>query len=146
MKNVFLINAHQPYPFAEGRLNRTLVEKARALLEAKGYAVKQTASAEGYDVEEELARHQWADFIILQTPVNWMGVTLNAPAEAFDDEREFLLQGRSVDDLFLPMHMNFRFFGLEAMETFACHDVMKNPQVESDLERFEAHINKLFQE
>ncbi len=194
MNNVFLINAHQPYPFAEGRLNRTLVEKAQAIFEAKGYTVKKTASADGYDVEAELNKHLWADLIISQTPVNWMGVpwsfkkymdevysagmdgrlcqgdgrtseapkqnygaggtlngkkymlslTFNAPAEAFNDEQEYLFQGKSVDDLFFPMHMNFRFFGMEPVETFACYDVMKNPEVENDLNRFDKHLNKLF--
>ncbi|ABW26631.1 conserved hypothetical protein [Acaryochloris marina MBIC11017] len=28
MKNVFIINAHEAYPFSEGKLNATLVEKA----------------------------------------------------------------------------------------------------------------------
>lgn len=27
-----------------------------------------------YDVAVELEKHQWADVIVLQTPVNWMGV------------------------------------------------------------------------
>ncbi|MGD8236131.1 MAG: NAD(P)H-dependent oxidoreductase [Chromatiales bacterium] len=194
MKNVFLINAHQPYPFSEGRLNQTLIEKAETQLAAKGYAIKKTVSAEEYDIEEELEKHQWADFIILQSPVNWMGVpwsfkkymdevytngmdgrlcagdgrtaenpddnygaggtlqgkkymlslTFNAPEAAFNNEKEFFLQGKSVDDLWLPMHMNFRFFGMEAMETFACYDVMKNPDVENDFARFESHLNKLF--
>lgn len=194
MKNVLLINAHQPYPFSKGKLNGALIEKAQACLEEKGYAVKHAVSAEGYDPEEEVAKHQWADLIILQTPVNWMGVpwsfkkymdevytagmdgrlcsgdgrtteaptenygaggslkgkgymlslTFNAPAEAFNDDNEFLLQGKSVDDLFLPMHMNFRFFGLEAMPTFVCYDVMKNPDVENDFVRFEEHLNQLF--
>lgn len=194
MKNIFLINAHQPYPFSEGRLNRFLIEKAETQLATKGYAIKKTVSAEEYDIEEELEKHQWADFIILQSPVNWMGVpwsfkkymdevytsgmdgrlcegdgrtaekpdenygaggtlkgkkymlslTFNAPEAAFKDDKEFLLQGKSVDDLWLPMHMNFRFFGMEAMETFACYDVMKNPDVESDFVRFESHMNKLF--
>ena len=170
------------------------MEKAQAIFEAKGYTVKKTASADGYDVEAELNKHLWADFIILQTPVNWMGVpwsfkkymdevysagmdgrlcqgdgrtseapkqnygaggtlngkkymlslTFNAPAEAFNDEQEYLFQGKSVDDLFFPMHMNFRFFGMEPVETFACYDVMKNPEVENDLNRFDKHLNKLF--
>ena len=31
-------------------------------------------SPNGYDVDTEIAKHQWADIIILQFPVNWMGV------------------------------------------------------------------------
>ena len=40
--------------------------------------------------------------------------------------------------------MNFRFFGMEPIETFACHDVMKNPDIANDLVRFEAHLNRHF--
>ena len=42
MKNVFIINAHQPYPFSEGRLNKTLVERASQLLTERGYNVRTT--------------------------------------------------------------------------------------------------------
>ncbi len=42
------------------------------------------------------------------------------------------------------MHMYFRFFGSEPMETFACFDLMKSPHVENHFERFEAHLNRLF--
>lgn len=41
------------------------------------------------------------------------------------------------------MHMNFRFFNLEPLSTFACYDVMKNAQVENDLVRFEEYLNKV---
>jgi NADPH dehydrogenase (quinone) len=192
MKNVFIINAHQPYPFSEGKLNHELVEKAKVQLEAAGMNVKTTASAQGYDVEEELEKHQWADIVILQSPVNWMGVpwsfkkymdevysagmqgqltnfdgrhhdtpkenyggggtlngkkymlslTFNAPEESFDDPQEYLFQGKSVDDLWFPMHMNFRFFAMESLPTFACFDVMKNADVENDFMRFEKHVNE----
>ena len=33
MSKVFIINGHQPYPFSPGRLNATLVERARELLD-----------------------------------------------------------------------------------------------------------------
>ena len=73
-----------------------------------------------------------------------LSLTFNAPKEAFDDPDQYLFQGKSVDDLFFPMHMNFRFFGMTQMETFVCHDVMKNPQIVTDLANFEAHLNKYF--
>ena len=47
-------------------------------------------------------------------------ITLNAPRDSFDDPDQFLFQGKSIDDLFFPMHMNFHFFGMEALSTFAC--------------------------
>lgn len=191
--NVLIINAHQYYPFSEGKLNAALVDKAATLLEGKGYNTRIVTMSEDYDVEEQLAHHQWADIVILQSPCNWMGmpwsfkkymdevytagmggalchgdgrtedapkanygmggtlthvkymmsVTFNAPEEAFNDDDEFF-EGKSVDDLMFPMHMNFKFFGMKPMETFACFDVMKNADVENDFKRFEAHINKHF--
>ena len=135
-----------------------------------------------------------ADIVLLQTPVNWMGVpwtfkkymdevytagmggqlcdgdgrnreapekqygsggtlvgkkymlslTFNAPKESFDDTGQFLFQGKGVDDLLFPMHMNFRFFGMEPLPTFACFDVMKNAEVENDFKRFAAHLGENF--
>ena len=194
MKNIFLINAHQPYPFSEGKLNQTFADRARDYFHAQGYATRFTAMTEPYDVDEEIEKHGWADVIFLQSPVNWMGVswsfkkymdavysygmdgrlcagdgrtrqdpskqygtggtlagkqymlslTFNAPREAFDDPAQTFFGGKSVDDLFWPMHLNFKFFGMTPLETFSSHDVMKNPDVENDLQRFDAHLQRHF--
>ena len=191
MKKLFHISAHQPYPFSPGRLNATLTELAVSIAREAGYEVRQSASAAPYSIEEELEKHQWADLIILQSPINWMGVpwsfkkymdevysagmngslckgdgrssdapksnygaggmltgtrymlslTFNAPEESFKNESEYLFSGRSVDDLLLPMHMNFRFFGMTGLDTFACYDVMKDPHIEEDLKRFRNHLD-----
>ena len=196
MSNVLIINAHQPYPFSKGRLNDTLTRTAEEILGSRGHQVRVVTMQDALDVDEQLAHHQWADVVILQSPVNWMGVpwpfkkymdevytagmagalcegdgrsaaspetdygtggtlagkrymlslTFNAPAGAFDNPDEYLFQGKSVDDLFLPMHMNFRFFGMTPIDTFACYDVMKNPQTESDLQRFSRHLAAHFPE
>ncbi len=190
MANILIINGHQPYPISEGRLNAAFVERAEAQLTAWSHEVRITRVAEGYDVEAEIENHRWADTVILQFPVNWMGVpwslkkymdevysagmdgrlsngdgrsrkdpalqygsggtlsgrtymlslTFNAPAEAFDDTDQYLFGGRSVDDLMMPQHMNFRFFDMTPLPTFAAYDVMKNPQVEADFARFDAHL------
>jgi modulator of drug activity B len=194
MKNVFLINAHEPYPFSEGRLNASLVEKMEAHLKRNGFEVQTTTMQDEYAVEAEVEKHIWADAIVVQTPCNWMGVpwsfkkymdgvysagmdgrlcdgdgrtrkdpsrqygsggtltgkkymlsvTFNAPADSFNDPDQFFFEGKGVDDLFWPMHLNFRFFGMEPLETFSCHDVLKNPDVENDFVRFEAHLDRLF--
>lgn len=194
MKKAFIINAHQEYPFSQGQLNNSVVEKIIAHLTKKGFEIKTTTMKDTYRVEEEVEKHLWADVIILQTPVNWMGtpwtfkkyidevyttgmmgqlcdgdgrttkepkknygnggklrgkkymlsLTFNAPKEAFNDKSEYLFQGKSEDDLFLPQHMNFRFFGMEGLPTFACYDVMKNPEIESDFQRLEKHLNENF--
>ena len=190
--NVLIINAHQHYPFSEGKLNQSLVELAREVLENKGYQLQFTRMDEGYDVSAELEKHTWADVIIVQAPVNWMGMpwtfkkymddvytagmggelcngdgrsrddtsrqygsggtlqgkrymlslTFNAPQAAFDDSEQYLFQGKGVDDLFFPMHMNFRFFGMDPIDTFVCYDVMKNPAIEQDFKRFQQHLSQ----
>ncbi|WP_459211134.1 NAD(P)H-dependent oxidoreductase [Aquimarina rhabdastrellae] len=192
--NVLIINAHQYYPFSEGKLNVSFTEKAKSFFLQKGYDIKITTMQEEHDVNEELNKHIWADFILIQAPVNWMGmpwsfkkyidiiyssgtngilcqndgrsesnpeknygtggqlngtkymlsVTFNAPKEAFNNPEEYLFQGKSVDDLFFPMHMNMRFFAAEALPTFAAYDVMKNPTIEDDFKRFDTHLQHLF--
>ncbi|MEM7009848.1 MAG: NAD(P)H-dependent oxidoreductase [Verrucomicrobiota bacterium] len=194
MRKIFHINAHQEYAFSPGKLNTALTERATEHLVANGYEVKTTTMKDYYDIDEEIAKHQWADAVFLQSPVNWMGVpwsfkkymdhvysfgmdgrlcngdgrtredpsrqygtggtlvgkrymmslTLNAPGHAFGDPDQSFFAGRSIDDLFWPMHLNFKFFGMEPLETFACHDVMKNPSIEDDFERFAAHLESHF--
>ena len=194
MNKILIINAHHQYPFAEGRLNRTLTKQAAEQLAERGHEIRVVTVDKGWDVEAEIENHQWADAVLLQTPVNWMGVpwtfkkymdevytagmdgrlcagdgrhsdapkqnygaggslsgkqymlslTFNAPEESFNDPQEYLFQGKSVDDLFFPMHMNFRFFGMEALPTFACYDVMKAADAEADFRRFEAHLKEHF--
>lgn len=192
MSNVLIINAHHQYPFSEGRLNKSLVELAEKVLKTKSHITRTVNIDEDWQVNEQLENHQWADIILLQSPVNWMGVpwtfkkymddvysagmdgtlckgdgrrsenpkknygaggtlsgkkymlslTFNAPEEAFNDSDEYLFQGKTVDDLFFPMHMNFRFFDMQPIKTFACYDVMKNADTENDFKRFEVHLNE----
>ena len=42
MKNTLIINAHQPYPFSEGKLNALLVERAKSAFLGTGKDVKVT--------------------------------------------------------------------------------------------------------
>ena len=71
-----------------------------------------------------------------------ISVTANAPQEAFNNPEETFFNGISEDDLLLPMHLNFKWFGLEPLKTFFAYDVMKNPDVENDFVRFEKHIKE----
>ncbi|MDN2482497.1 NAD(P)H-dependent oxidoreductase [Vibrio agarivorans] len=194
MSNVLIINAHEVSPYSPGRLNASLVDKAQTLLQAKGHDVRVVTMQDDIVVDEQLAHFEWADRVIIQSPINWMTVpwsfkkymddvftagmggalcafdgrsedapkknygtggtrtntkymlslTFNAPQESFDDDSEYLFQGKGVDDLMFHMHANFRFFGMSALPTFASFDVMKNPNIEQDFARFEAHINSNF--
>lgn len=190
MSKVLIINAHEVSPYSPGKLNASLVDKAQQILQSKGYQVRTVTMQDEIVIDEQLEHFQWADKVIIQSPVNWMSVpwsfkkymddvftagmggalcrfdgrteqepkknygtggtltnskymlslTFNAPEESFDASDEYLFQGKGVDDLMLHMHANFRFFGMSAMPTFSCFDVMKNANIEQDFARFEAHI------
>lgn len=191
MKNVFIINGHQKYPFSEGRLNASLIEKAEEYFKSKACEIKVTTMEDDYDVNEEIEKFKWADLVFFQTPLNWMGVTwsfkkyidevfstgmmgemsngdgrtrnepkknyglggklngkymisvtANAPREAFNDPNEKFFNGISEDNLLLPMHLNFKWFGLEQLPTFFAYDVMKNPEIDNDFERFDNHLKQ----
>lgn len=194
MKNVFILNAHQYYDFAPGKLNAEIIRRTQENLKLKGCEVRCSHVMDDYNIQAEVEKHRWADVIILQSPVNWMGVpwlakkymdevymtgtggllcnndgrhpdtpkngygtggvlqgkkymlslTFNAPKEAFDSASQYLFQGKSVDDLFYPYHMNFRFFAMESLPTFACYDVIKNPKIENDFKRLDEHLNQIF--
>lgn len=190
MKKIFIINGHEEYEFSKGELNKSLVERLTSLTLKEGFEIKTTTMKDEYNIDEEIEKHQWADIILLQMPVNWMAtpwslkkyqdyvysfgmdgrlcagdgrtrqdttkqygsggtltgkkymlsLTFNAPKEAFENKDQVFFEGKSVDDLFLPTHLNFKFFGMEKLPTFAAYDVMKNPDIENDFVRFEEHI------
>lgn len=76
----------------------------------------------------------------LQNNRYMLSVTLNAPQEAFSDPSQTLFAGRSLDDLLAPVHINFAFFGMSALPTFAAFDVNKNPTHNADFIRFDTHL------
>lgn len=129
MKNILIINGHQPYDFSKGELTQSLIDVATHALQRKGLTVKQSRVT-AYDINEELEKWQWADAVIFQFPSNWMMMPWSAK--------------KYMDDLFFPLHCNFRFFAMEQLPTFACFDVVKNPQIEQDLKAFEQHILACF--
>ncbi len=195
MKNVLIINAHQFYEgFAEGKLNETLVDVAKKKFEAKGCEVKTTIIEKGYDVEDEIQKHLWADIIITQSPVYWfsapwihkkyidevfttalvqqslivddgrtredlskqygtggkmqgkqfmLSLTWNAPKDAFGNKEQILYDGKTVDDAFIAVTTNYKFCGAEILPSFACYDVLKNPDIQNDINRFKEHLNSV---
>ena len=71
MKNIFHINAHEEYAFSPGKLNRSLTDMAIDHLAAMGYEVKTTSMKDDYDIDAEIAKHQWADAIFLESINRW---------------------------------------------------------------------------
>jgi modulator of drug activity B len=73
-----------------------------------------------------------------------LSLTGNVPREAFNDPEEKFFAGMSEDDLLRPMHLNFKWIGLRQLPTFMAYDVMKNPEIENDFKRFDAHLATVF--
>ncbi len=195
MKKVLIINAHQKWEgFAEGKLNQTFVDTANEVLKGKGLEVKTTNIEAGYDIEEEIQKHEWADLVVTQTPIYWFNTpwihkkyidevfttalsqgrividdgrtrkdpskqygtgglcsdkkyllvsTWNAPKEAFNNENQTLMQGKSVDEALANLSINYKFCGFEVLKGFSVHDVMKNPQIETDLQDYKKYLESI---
>lgn len=71
--------------------------------------------------------------------------TWNAPKEAFGNPDYELFSGKGIADIFLPITSNYRFCGYEVVESYNCFDIFKNPDLEKDLERYPAHLAKVFE-
>ncbi|MGS2738942.1 NAD(P)H-dependent oxidoreductase [Sinomicrobium sp. M5D2P17] len=195
MKKVLIINAHQKWEgISEGKLNRTLTEQAISFFKGKGLNVLETVISEGYDVEEEVAKHTEADLVLLQTPIFWfnppytykkytdevfmngmltrkivwgdgrideqpdkqygtggqlpnrkffVSASWNAPAYAFNDPNQVLLEGKSPEDVLFNVAMNYKFSGYDILPQFNCFDVVKNPQPEFYFEEYNKHLEKI---
>jgi modulator of drug activity B len=99
VKNVLIINAHHVYEgFSTGRLNQTLVEAAVQTLEGLGCEVKLTHIDKGYDVAEEIDKHEWADLVLTQTPVTWFNTPWTHKKYVDEVFSAALVQARIVKD------------------------------------------------
>ena len=93
-------------------------------------------------IAEAPKKHYGAGGVLTNT-FYMLSLTFNAPTESFNDPNDFF-EGKSVDDLFFPQHMNFKFFGMKPLPTFACFDVMKNGDIANDFKRLERHLQTVF--
>lgn len=66
--------------------------------------------------------------------------TWNAPAEAFDNPDQQLLQGKSTADLLLNITANYRFCGYEILPEYNCFDIFKSGDIAKDLEYYPTHL------
>lgn len=75
MKNVLIINGHQKYEgIAEGKLTKLFIDSASDFFSKNRFNVKHSIVESDYTIGEELEKFAWADYILFQYPVYWMGV------------------------------------------------------------------------
>jgi modulator of drug activity B len=80
---------------------------------------------------------------LLQRKQYMISATWNAPQQAFDDPTDFF-EGKGADAVYFPFHKANEFLGMTGLPTFLCVDVMKQPSIEADIKRYEAHMAKVF--
>ena len=80
---------------------------------------------------------------LLQGKKYMLSVTWNAPEEAFTDPNQFF-EGVGVDGVYLAMHKAHQFLGMEPLKTFMCNDVIKNLNIDNDIQRYKEHLDCMF--
>ena len=105
MKNVLIINGHQYYEnIAEGKLTAIFIDAANAFFTNNGFTVKNTVIDSEYAIQEEVDKFAWADYILFQYPVYWMGVPwitkkyIDEIFSAGQDNGMYVNDGRSRKD------------------------------------------------
>jgi modulator of drug activity B len=73
MSNILIINGAKKFAHSNGQLNDTLSDVAQSFLRDAGHDVQVTRVDDGYDIQAEVAKFQWADAVIWQMPGWWMG-------------------------------------------------------------------------
>ncbi|MBD9481536.1 NAD(P)H-dependent oxidoreductase [Pseudomonas sp. PDM14] len=80
---------------------------------------------------------------LLQGRQYMISATWNAPQQAFDDPSDFF-EGKGVDAVYFPFHKANQFLGMSSLPTFLAVDVMKRPDIDADIARYEAHLKAVF--
>ena len=76
---------------------------------------------------------------LIQGKKYMLSLTWNAPQQAFDDPSDFF-EAKGVDAVYFPFHKANQFLGMSALPTFLSTDVMKMPNIERDVARYEQHL------
>lgn len=72
--SIFIINGKTTFAHAKGELNQSLVDTAIEVMQQANIETKTTTIQNGYSKKEEVDKYLWADIIIYQSPIWWMGL------------------------------------------------------------------------
>ena len=72
-----------------------------------------------------------------------LSTTWNAPEEAFGNKDKFF-DGRSCDEALIGFHLAQKYIGMQQLPSFACYNVVKNPQIETFKENLRRHLQQIF--
>ncbi|MDC9594090.1 NAD(P)H-dependent oxidoreductase [Xenorhabdus sp. IM139775] len=80
---------------------------------------------------------------LIQNKTYLFSVTWNAPLESFEDPNQFF-EGKGIDSVYYPFHKANQFLGMSPLPTFACYDVIKNPQISQYIKQLKRHLSTFF--
>jgi modulator of drug activity B len=72
-----------------------------------------------------------------------LSTTWNAPEEAFNDVETFY-GGLDVDEALIAMHKAQQYIGMEPLPSFSVHNVIGDPDFDSQCKRFQEHLVDVF--
>ncbi|MCK5876310.1 MAG: NAD(P)H-dependent oxidoreductase [Candidatus Marithrix sp.] len=79
----------------------------------------------------------------MQGKKHMLSLTWNAPLKAFSNKEQHLFEGKTVDDIFIGSTSVYKFCGAEILPSFSCYDVMKEADVEGDIDRLKRHLGNV---
>ncbi len=79
---------------------------------------------------------------LMQGKKYFLSLTWNAPIEALEDKNQFF-EGKGNDGVFFDFHKANQFIGMQTLNTFSCHDVVKSPEITKDFVRFKKHLQDI---
>ena len=102
MKKVLILNGLQ-YNDVEGKgeLTQSYIDCAKSFFEENNFEVKYTHIEKGYEIKDEVEKFQWADYVLFQFPVYWMGLPWISKKyfdETFTQDVHYTSDGRSRSD------------------------------------------------
>jgi modulator of drug activity B len=71
--------------------------------------------------------------------------TWNAPAEAFDNPTQQLMQGKGTADLFLNISSNYRFSGYDVVKDYNCFNIFRRDNISEDLDNYPKYLAEIFE-
>ncbi|RYZ19151.1 MAG: flavodoxin [Chitinophagaceae bacterium] len=107
-----------------------------------GLASKKFLTGDGRTRED--ATKQYGTGGLMQGKKFMICATFNAPAEAFDNPTQVLMQGKSTADLFLNISSNYKFCGYDILTGYNCFDIYKNGDIANEIANYPTHLAKAF--
>ena len=109
-----------------------------------GLLSKKFLTGDGRNAED--TSKQYGTGGLMQNKKFMICATWNAPAEAFSNAEQTLMQGKSTEDLFLNITSNYRFCGVEIVENYNCFDIFRKGTelIGKDIEKYPSHLTKVF--